>query len=68
MKIRKQSLIVLDLKNARQFRDAQVAGSFLSLLTTVNLREWQDKETSDEIGDKVSDRLADESAVHMCEE
>ena len=41
---------------------------YLSLLAPVNLREWQEKETSDEIGDKVWDGLADESAVHMCEE
>ena len=39
-----------------------------SVLISVNLREWQYKDTLDEIGDQVWDGLAEEWAVHMYEE
>ena len=40
----------------------------VSLLVSVNLREWQYKDSLDEIGDQVWDGLAEEWAVHMYEE
>ena len=40
----------------------------VSVLISVNWREWQYKDTLDEIGDQVWDSLADGWAVHTCEE
>ena len=39
----------------------------VSVLVSVNLREWQHKDTVDEIGDQVWDGLAEEWTVHMYE-
>ena len=40
----------------------------LCVLVSVNFREWQCKETLDEIGDQEWDGLAEESVVHLYEE